>query len=89
MKKPILQNQNKFFDKINYQYLSDKYQKLSISKIELSVELGISVRSINNAIVRGSGIPEYIKIGESKNSTVMFPIVNVVEYMGNTIKVAS
>jgi len=89
MKKSIIQNQNKFFDKINHQYLSNKYQKLTLSKVELADELGVSIRSINNAIVRGSGVPEYIKMGESKNSTVIFPIVNVVEYMGNTIKVAS
>jgi hypothetical protein len=89
MKKAPKQTTNKFFDQLNYQYLVDKYQKLTITKSELSEELGVSVRSINNAIVRGSGVPEYIKMGESKNSTVVFPIVNVVEYMGNTIKVVS
>lgn len=89
MKKTIFKNHNKHFDKVNHKYLSEKYQKLTLSKVELADELGVSVRSINNSIVRGSGVPEYIKMGESKNATVIFPIVNIVEYMGNTIKIAS
>lgn len=68
--------------------LESRYKKSTLNKKELSHELGVSVSSINNYIVKGTGIPEYIKIGNGKNGTVVFPIVNVVEYLSNTIKVA-
>ena len=48
----------------------------------------MSVSSINSYISKGEGIPEYIKVGNAKNGKVLFPIVNVVNYLSNTIKVA-
>jgi hypothetical protein len=68
--------------------LQNRYKKSTLNKKELSNELGISVSSINNYIVKGCGIPEYIKVGNGKNGTVIFPVVNVVDYLSNTIKVS-
>ena len=59
-----------------------------LTKKELSQVLKVSVSSINNYIVRGEGIPEYVKVGTGKNGKVLFPVVNVVDYLSNTIKVA-
>jgi len=77
----------KFFSQIIYKDLSTKYGE-TLTKRELSEVLKVSVSSINNYIVRGEGIPEYIKMGTSRNSKVLFPMVNVVDYLSNTIKVA-
>lgn len=68
--------------------LSDRYKKSTLTKSELAKELNISVSSINNYIVKNEGIPEYIKVGNGKNGKVLFPIVNVVAYLSNTIKVS-
>ena len=61
---------------------------LNLTKKELSQVLKVSVSSINNYIVQKTGIPEYVKVGTGKNGTVLFPVVNVVDYMSNTVKVS-
>jgi|SaaInlLV_10m_DNA_2_1039722.scaffolds.fasta_scaffold57561_1 hypothetical protein len=80
---------NKFFSKQIKEDLERRYNKSTLTKQELSHELGVSVSSINSYIVKGEGIPEYIKLGSSKNGKVLFPINNVVDYLSNTIKVAA
>lgn len=77
-----------YFSKTIHEDFKSRYNKSTLTKKELANELGISVSSINNYIVKGVGIPEYIKVGTGKNGTVLFPIVNVVDYLSNTIKVA-
>ena len=81
-------NNNKYFSKTIHEDLNNRYQKSTLTKKELSNELGISVSSINTYIGKGEGIPEYIKVGNAKNGTVLFPLVNVVDYLSNTYKVA-
>jgi len=79
---------NRFFsEKINQQ-LREKYKKETLTKKELSNELGVSESTISSYIVKGKGLPEYIKLGTGKNGKVLFPIVNVVDYLSNTIKVS-
>jgi hypothetical protein len=78
---------NKYFSKIIYEDMTSKYG-FTLTKKELSEVLKVSVSSINNYIVKGVGIPEYTKVGTGKNGVVLFPVVNVVDYLSNTIKVA-
>ena len=66
-----------------YQDLMNRYKKSVLNKQELSNEIGISVGSINNYITKGYGIPQYKKIGGSRNSRVVFPIIYVSEYLSN------
>lgn len=68
--------------------LQSRYSKSTLTKIEVAKELNMSVSSINSYIVKGMGIPEYVKVGSGKNGTVLFPVVNVVLYLSNTIKVS-
>jgi len=77
-----------YINEIILKDLQSRYKKSTINKKELAKELGMSVSSINNYIVKGLGIPEYIKVGNGKNGTVLFPVVNVVDYLSNTIKVS-
>lgn len=77
----------RFFNKTIHEDLVSRHNKSTLTKKELADELGMSVSSINNYIVKGVGIPEYVKVGTGKNGTVLFPIVNVVDYLSNTIKV--
>ena len=77
-----------FFKETIHQNLNDKYDKATLTKKELAHELGMSVSSINTYICKGEGIPEYIKVGNAKNGKVLFPIVNVVNYLSNTYAVA-
>jgi len=68
--------------------LKERYNKSTLTKKELAHELSLSVSSINTYIGKGVGLPSYRKIGESKNGTVVFPLICVAEYISNTIKVA-
>lgn len=79
---------NNFYSNKIHEDLTTRYKKSTLTKKELSQELGVSVSSINSYIVKGEGIPEYVKVGTGKNGKVLFPIVNVVDYLSNTIKVA-
>ena len=82
------QNMNRYFSQTIHEDLKQKYNnKLTLTKKELADELNVSVSSINSYIVKGIGIPEYIKVGTGKNGKVLFPVVNVVDYLSNTIKV--
>jgi len=68
--------------------LTTRYQKTTLTKKELANELSVSVSSINGYIKKGQGIPSYTKVGNSKNGTVLFPVICVAEYLSNTILVA-
>ena len=78
---------NRYYEQKTQDILVMKYG-VTLTKKELSEVLKVSVSSINNYIVKGEGIPEYTKVGTGKNGKVLFPVVNVVDYLSNTIKVA-
>lgn len=77
-----------YFDEKVHQYLTNKYNKLALTKAELAVELGISVSSINQYICQGKNLPSYLKTGNGKSSRIIFPINNIISYISNTTKVA-
>ena len=79
---------NTYFSKQIHEDLRKKYNKSTLTKQELANELGMSVSSIKTYIGKGEGIPEYVKGGTAKNGKVLFPVVNVVDYLSNTYKVA-
>ena len=78
----------RYFSEQIHNDLNQRYNKATLTKKELASELGVSVSSINSYIVKGTGIPEYIKVGTGKNGKVLFPLVNLVSYLSNTIRVA-
>lgn len=77
-----------YINEIIYKELNEKYNKSTINKKELAEELGVSISSINQYIVKGYGIPEYKKFGSGKNAKVLFPIVCVAKYLSSVILVA-
>lgn len=66
--------------------LLSKYGKSTISKIELANEMGIGLSTLNKYLSEGIGLPEYKKVGTSKNSRVLFPIQAVAEFLADTTK---
>jgi len=78
---------NDGFQKIIYEDLTQQFG-YTLTKKELAQVLKVSVSSINNYIVKGEGIPEYTKVGTGKNGKVLFPVVNVADYLSNTVSVA-
>ena len=81
-------NSQRYFSRQIKEDLETRYNKSTLTKKELALELNVSVSSINKYIVDKKGIPEYVKLGTGKNSRVLFPINNIVDYLSNTIKVS-
>jgi len=71
-----------------YKDLQTRYKKSTLSKRELSQELGISYSTIDGYISKGYGIPNYKKLGTAKNAKVIFNIIDVAKFLADTIKTA-
>ena len=71
-----------------YNDLKERYGKATISKGEMASELGISYSTIDGYISKGYGIPNYKKLGTAKNAKVVFNIIDVSEFLSQTIKTA-
>lgn len=74
--------------KLIYLDLKSRYNKASLTKKELAHELCCSTSSIDLNISKGIGLPNYKKLGNAKNSRVVFNIIDVAEFLSQTIKVA-
>ena len=46
-----------------YKYLTQKYKRTVINKVEMAFELGISNSTLDLYIAKGIGIPNYKKLG--------------------------
>lgn len=63
-----------------------KYKRAVISKTEMAWELGISNSTIDLYIAKGTGLPNYKKLGNAKNSKVVFNLIDVADFLSQTIK---
>ncbi len=72
--------------KLIYDDLKARYKKSTISKSEMAYELGVSYSTLDNYIARGFGIPNYKKLGNAKNSKVIFNITDVAVFLAQTIE---
>ena len=64
-----------------------KIYNITIGKAELSSILNVSISYINKCLMKGTGIPNYKKLGNAKNSKVVWNLVDVSEYLADTTKV--
>mgnify|MGYP005993601407 FL=1 len=71
-----------------YQDLKSRYNKATLTKKELANEFTVSTSTIDLYISKGIGIPNYKKLGTAKNAKVVFNIIDVAEYLSQTIKTA-
>lgn len=69
-----------------YIYLQKKYKRAVISKSEMADELGISSSTLDLYISKGTGLPNYKKLGKAKNAKVVFNLIDVAEFLSQTIK---
>ena len=71
-----------------YQDLKSRYNKATLTKKELANEFTVSTSTIDLYISKGIGIPNYKKLGTAKSAKVVFNIIDVAEYLSQTIKTA-
>ncbi len=72
---------------IYYELKSDGYP-LFISKKQYSEIIGCSLSTVDNYLKQGYGICNYKKLGNAKNARVLFNLIDVSNYLSNTIKTA-
>lgn len=66
--------------------LRERYN-ITITKKELAEILSSSVSFIDKCIMNGKNIPDFKKLGESKNAKVIFNLVDVAKFLAKTTKV--
>jgi hypothetical protein len=71
-----------------YDDLRTRY-KASLSKKNLADELSVSISTIDRLIASGVGLPPYKKLSKSKNAKVIFNVIDVAKFLGDTIKVVA
>lgn len=64
-----------------FESLKSEYKTLMLTKKELSKVLGISESTINLYLSKNINLPDYKKMTDGKNSRVMFPLVNVAQFL--------
>lgn len=74
------------FDK--YVVLLKKDFGYSITKAQLAIILDKSEQTIDRRIKESCNIPNFIRSGEGKKASYIFPIIEVAQFLSNTIKTA-
>ena len=68
--------------------LQTRYKKSTLSKSDMANELGVSSSTIDKYMKHGLGVPNYKKLGSARNAKIVFNIIDVAEFLSQTIKVA-
>ena len=71
-----------------YSELREEGFPLLISKKQYSKIINCSVSSVDNYIREGYGCPNYKKMGKAKNAKVLFSLIDVANYLAQTVKTA-
>ena len=69
-----------------YEYLQKKYKRVVLSRSEMAKELGINNSTLDLYIAKGTGLPNYRKLGKAKNAKVVFNLLDVADFLSQTIK---
>lgn len=73
-----------FFEK-TIQSLERQFMgKQSLNRQETAKALGIGVSTLDLRIKEGRNLPEYIKIGDAKNSRIVFTLVAIAQFLANS-----
>ncbi len=71
-----------------FKYLESKYNKASISRAELSKELGVSLSTIDRLLKQGLGLPSYKRIGMGERARIVFPVSSVSTFLDEQLIVS-
>ena len=71
-----------------YMSLKSEGYTLMASKKDYAKIIGCSISTIDNYLKEGYGIPNYKKMGTAKNAKVLFSLIDIANYLAQTIKTA-
>ena len=55
----------------------------TLDQKQMSKAIGIGLRALDLRIKDGRNLPRYIKIGDAKNSRIVFPLLSIAEFLTN------
>lgn len=61
---------------------------LMVSKKDYANIVGCSLSTVDNYIREGYGCPNYKKLGNAKNAKVRFSLIDIANYLAQTVKTA-
>ncbi len=61
--------------------LQDKYRRATMTRQEVATELSLSLRTIDNMILKGDVLPKPLKIGKGKNAPVRFNLIDISNFI--------
>lgn len=64
-----------------FQYLTQKYKKIGLSRQELATELTVSLSTIDRLLKQGLGLPSYKRIGMGERARIVFPVSAVATFL--------
>ncbi len=67
-----------------YQELKAEGYKDRINKKNYASIIGVSVAAVNNCISKKTGVPEFIKMGDTAQSRVMFRLKDVALFLAGS-----
>ena len=82
LKGDIVQSDPSSYEAI-YKYLLTKYNRVTINKKEMAVELGVALSTLDLYMRRGYGVPRYKKLGNKANSRVVFTLVDIAAFLSS------
>ena len=71
-----------------YLTLKEEGYPLMVSKKDYAAIIGCSLSTVDNYIRDGYGCPNYKKLGTAKNAKVRFNLIDIANYLSQTIKTA-
>jgi len=71
-----------------FQYLTQKYKKIGLSRQELARELTISLSTVDRLLKQGMGLPSFKRIGMGKRARIVFPVSSVAAFFDEQLIVS-
>ena len=59
---------------------------ISLTKSDLSKVLNTSCQTLDRRIKEAMNVPNHLRSGDGEKSSYIFPVVEVAEYLANTVK---
>ena len=84
-----MQNNKEILQNKIYKELQQKYNRMAISKSEMSNELGVSNSTLDLYISKREGLPNFKKLGTAKNARVIFNLIDVANFLADTKQISS
>lgn len=76
-----MENRERIFGALKEQY------NITVTKKELAQILSCSISSVDKCLMKGKGLPNYKRLGNSRNSKIVWNLADIADFLSQTTKV--